>query len=87
MDYADGGELFEFLARTGRLGPEISRSMFLQLLDGLEHIHKQGIAHRDLKPENILFDSSFNIKIADFGFACLKEGKDQSGWLHTALGT
>ncbi len=45
------------------------------------------MAHRDLKPENILFDNSFRIKIADFGFACLKQGKDNSGYLKTSLGT
>lgn len=50
MDYADGGELFEFLARTGRFSADIARTLFLQLLDGLGHIHERGVAHRDLKP-------------------------------------
>jgi len=34
-----------------------------------------------------LFDSDFNLKIADFGFATLINGKDGSGYLHTCLGT
>jgi len=38
-------------------------------------MHKDNIAHRDLKPENILLESkdrnNFDVKIADFGFACL----------------
>jgi len=40
-----------------------------------------------LKPENLLFDSDFNMKVADFGFATLLSGKDGSGQLHTVLGT
>lgn len=56
-------------------------------MDGLKHIHDAGVAHRDLKPENILLDRDFKPKIADFGFSCLKEGKDKSGILHTSLGT
>ena len=40
-----------------------------------------------MKPENLLFDASFNLKIADFGFATAFAGKDGSGQLHTVLGT
>jgi serine/threonine protein kinase len=46
-------------------------NIFLQILDGTEHAHKNGIVHRDLKPENVLFfDDPFEddvVKIADFG--------------------
>lgn len=35
----------------------------------MNHLQKKGIIHRDLKPENILLDSSFNVKITDFGLA------------------
>jgi len=57
------------------------------MISGLEYMHQNGIAHRDMKPENLLFDDKFNLKIADFGFSTLLCGKDNSGLLHTILGT
>ncbi|XP_064155341.1 serine/threonine-protein kinase PINK1, mitochondrial [Anguilla rostrata] len=50
--------------------------MVLQLLEGVGHLCKQGIAHRDLKSDNVLveFDSGGcpRLVIADFG-CCLAE--------------
>jgi serine/threonine protein kinase len=40
-----------------------------------------------MKPENLLFDSDYNLKIADFGFAVVLSGRDGSGMLQTHLGT
>jgi serine/threonine protein kinase len=56
-------------------------------MNGLNYMHEKGYAHRDIKPENLLLTSDFVLKIADFGFATLLEGKDKSGVLHTKLGT
>nr|XP_043628551.1 eIF-2-alpha kinase GCN2 [Erigeron canadensis] len=43
--------------------------LFRQIVEGLAHIHGQGIIHRDLTPNNIFFDARNDIKIGDFGLA------------------
>ena len=69
LEIASGGEVFDFIANTGRFQERVARYFFKQLLEGLDHVHMNGHAHRDLKPENLLMDKDFNLKIADFGFA------------------
>ncbi|KAI8514991.1 Eukaryotic translation initiation factor 2 alpha kinase 4 [Branchiostoma belcheri] len=43
--------------------------LFRETLEGLAHIHEQGMIHRDLKPVNIFLDSNDHVKIGDFGLA------------------
>lgn len=54
MEYASGGELFEFIVGKDRLSERQACELYLQILNGIEYLHKHGIAHRDLKPENLL---------------------------------
>eukprot|EP00057_Strongylocentrotus_purpuratus_P031627 XP_785160.3 PREDICTED: eukaryotic translation initiation factor 2-alpha kinase 4 [Strongylocentrotus purpuratus] len=42
---------------------------FREIIEGLAHIHLQGMIHRDLKPVNIFLDSNDFVKIGDFGLA------------------
>jgi serine/threonine protein kinase len=87
LELATGGELFDYVAMTGRYQEKIARFYFKQLIDGLDYVHQCGVAHRDLKPENVLYDQFFNLKIADFGFAAPIAGRDNSGYCKTKLGT
>ncbi|XP_027353753.1 eIF-2-alpha kinase GCN2 isoform X2 [Abrus precatorius] len=48
---------------------EYAWHLFRQIVEGLAHIHGQGIIHRDLTPSNIFFDARNDIKIGDFGLA------------------
>jgi serine/threonine protein kinase len=69
LELVSGGELFDFIAETGRFTEEVARYFFHQMIAGLEYLHTQGISHRDIKPENMMLDADYNLKIADFGFS------------------
>ncbi|XP_024542885.1 eIF-2-alpha kinase GCN2 isoform X2 [Selaginella moellendorffii] len=51
------------------LDKELTWGIFRQIVEGLSHIHGQGIIHRDLTPSNIFFDTRNDVKIGDFGLA------------------
>ncbi|KAG0170761.1 hypothetical protein DFQ28_009161 [Apophysomyces sp. BC1034] len=72
LEYASEGDLFSAITypTRGLVGNnEAIRYIFLQILDAVEHCHRQGISHRDLKPENVLVFPNWHIKLADFGLA------------------
>jgi serine/threonine-protein kinase len=46
-----------------------------QISAGLAAAHKNGVIHCDLKPSNILVDTQGQLKITDFGIACLAPGE------------
>ncbi|GCB78601.1 testis-specific serine/threonine-protein kinase 3-like [Scyliorhinus torazame] len=69
MELAEGGDVLEHIKREGPLPEELAKTLFRQLVAAIRYCHDCGIAHRDLKCENTLLDKSFNVKLADFGFA------------------
>ncbi|ANB13774.1 protein kinase HSL1 [Sugiyamaella lignohabitans] len=72
LEYVEGGELFDYLIKKGRLDEREAVNYFRQIIYGVDYCHKFNICHRDLKPENLLLDKNRNIKIADFGMAALE---------------
>lgn len=87
LELISGGELFDYIAAGGRFSDPIARFYVKELIKALEYLYSKGYAHRDIKAENILLDGEFNLKLADFGFSTLAQGKDGSGKLHTQKGT
>jgi serine/threonine protein kinase len=41
----------------------------IEILDGLDFLHKRGVIHFDLKPKNIFLDEIDQIKLGDLGVA------------------
>ncbi|MCQ2815646.1 MAG: serine/threonine-protein kinase [archaeon] len=69
MEYCEGGELFNYITKRGRLSLKQSAFFFYQIINGLEYLHSKQIVHRDLKPENLLLSRNNVLKITDFGLS------------------
>jgi serine/threonine protein kinase len=74
MEYLEGETLEDVLARRGKMAPAEAVRLVYQALQGLQHIHAQGLVHRDLKPSNMMLvgttpDSTLRatLKILDIG--------------------
>lgn len=79
MEYLEGCDLADEIARNGRLPVEHACGIAVQLLDAISRAHEVGIVHRDLKPENIFLvhqaDGSRRVKVVDFGISKLDDTK------------
>ncbi|RKO85448.1 kinase-like domain-containing protein, partial [Blyttiomyces helicus] len=75
LEYEAGGELFDYIIKEKKVGEDIARRFFRQMVAAVQYCHSRGVVHRDLKPENLLMDDQGNIKIIDYGFAnVMREG-------------
>ncbi|XP_078050970.1 nuak family kinase 1 isoform X2 [Augochlora pura] len=84
MEYAAGGELYDYLSERKVLSEHEARRIFRQIATAVFYCHKHKICHRDLKLENILLDQAGNAKIADFG---LSNVFDEQRLLNTFCGS
>ena len=87
LEFCEHGDMFNYLHKTGILSEEFSLKYIYQLLSGIAALHNAGICHRDIKPENIFLDSTFTLKIGDFGYARFFDKNDPSPKFRTACGT
>ena len=68
MEFAEFGDVFEYIMKNGLMSVEATLSVFSQVVKAVEYCHLNGIAHNDIKLENVLLSNGC-VKLADFGFA------------------
>ena len=70
MPFIEGLHLDDYCTRRALSLPERLR-LFLEVCDGVIHVHRHGIIHRDLKPNNVLVDEDGHPQLLDFGLSCV----------------
>jgi serine/threonine protein kinase len=85
LEYSSGMDMYQWISmRSDNSDPitgepytlttryDVIKTVFDQVLEGVDQVHQCGVAHRDLKPENFLIefvDGQYTVKITDFGLA------------------
>jgi cGMP-dependent protein kinase 1 len=86
LEIVTGGELFDLLADrapNGVLGYGDAAFYTACVVAAFNHFWEKDIIYRDLKPENLMLDKHGYIKVVDYGFAKVLNGK----MTHTCCGT
>ena len=78
MEYVDGMTLRQYLnERGGRLTSRETVHFISQILQALDHAHRNGVVHRDVKPQNIMLLPSGQLRMMDFGIARISRAENQ----------
>jgi eukaryotic-like serine/threonine-protein kinase len=91
MEFLEGEDLDQRLARVGRMPIEDVVRVVMQAASALSAAHAQGVVHRDLKPANIFLvrvagEPDF-VKVLDFGVSKLIAARTRLTKPSTAVGT
>lgn len=82
MEFANKGNLCNFVRKRGRLQEPVARWFFQQLIMALDYCHQRGVVNRDMKLENTLLHVNLEpddarseakktvlVKLCDFGYS------------------
>jgi len=75
LDVCLGGELFTILRKRRYFNEPTSKFYAGCVVEAFDYMHSLKIIYRDLKPENLVLDSEGYLKVTDFGFAKVVDGK------------
>lgn len=83
MEYVEGVELTDVIAREAPMSPQRAISVMMQIAGVLCEAERHQLLHRDIKPQNIRIlnyksDQPLAVKVLDFGIA-KSVGTDQEG--------
>jgi tRNA A-37 threonylcarbamoyl transferase component Bud32/HAMP domain-containing protein len=85
MDFLDGPTLEARMRQESKPSLREILDIGIQLAEGLDHAHQNGVVHRDVKPSNIILMPGRNmVRITDFGIAHIDSADKLS---HTVSGT
>jgi serine/threonine protein kinase len=87
LEYVPGQNLEQRLKDQGSLSVEDTAAVFVQIADGLRHLHANHILHRDIKPSNIFLTRENIAKLGDFGLLKQLTDNVQLTQTHQSLGT
>lgn len=91
LDYANSGNLQEYVRNYGPLPEEEARFFFQQLMLAVDYMHRKDIWHRDIKLENALLhqtpgQKALLLKLSDLGL-CRTTDSLQPGGACSMVGT
>ena len=84
-DFMQGGDMFYHIHSNKKFDENRAKFYAIELILGLEFLHKNNMIYRDLKPENLLMDSKGHLKISDFGLSKILDSPDEKAY--TLCGT
>jgi len=87
-----GGSVEDMLVVPGPLNKRksISEQKIVEMLcdaaAGILHLHSEGVIHRDIAARNLLVDENLRVRVADFGFARIKDFNRSKGYTSQHIG-